>query len=132
MLLHNRLELAVVWSVLLALVAIVVFRGLVDVLAHRLIPAPTIYGAEYELADDDVISRRRLWYWRKKFRRALAPGRVGDRPRVVDRSCIAIFQGEGRRRGDALGDVLTAIARRSSLGAAADRYLIVAVPRSTS
>ena len=29
---------------------IVIFRGAVDVLAHKLIPSPTIYGAETELA----------------------------------------------------------------------------------
>jgi ATP-dependent Zn protease len=57
------------WSLLAAFTLVVVFRGAVDVLAHKLIPAPTIYGAESELAEDDVISRRRLWYWRKKFRR---------------------------------------------------------------
>ena len=57
------------WSLLAAFTLVVVFRGAVDVLAHKLIPAPTIYGAESELAKDDVISRRRLWYWRKKFRR---------------------------------------------------------------
>ena len=57
------------WAALGALGMIVVFRGAVDVLAHKLIPAPAIYGAESELARDDVISRRRLWYWRKKFRR---------------------------------------------------------------
>ena len=58
------------WAALGALGMVVVFRGAVDVLAHKLIPSPTIYGAESELRRDDVISRRRLWYWRKKFRRA--------------------------------------------------------------
>jgi ATP-dependent Zn protease len=47
---------------------VAIFRGLIDVIAHRLIPAPTLYGAESELKEEDVISRRRLWYWRKKFR----------------------------------------------------------------
>ena len=37
-------------------------------IAHRFIPAPTLYGAEAELKDEDVVSRRRVWYWRKKFR----------------------------------------------------------------
>jgi cell division protease FtsH len=47
---------------------IAIFRGLIDVIAHRLIPAPTLYGANSELKDEDVVSRRRVWYWRKKFR----------------------------------------------------------------
>jgi ATP-dependent Zn protease len=57
------------WAALGALAVIVVFRGAVDVLAHKLIPAPAIYGAENELRHDDITSRRRVWYWSKKFRR---------------------------------------------------------------
>src|SRR5205085_1761953 len=53
-----------------------VFRALVDLLAHRMIPAPALYGAESELRAQDVISRRRLWYWRRKFRRTLWLGLV--------------------------------------------------------
>src|SRR5262245_22498346 len=60
------------WSVYASLVgtfiAVVAFRGLVDVLSHKVIPAPSIYGAEAELQEEDVVSRRRLWYWRKKWR----------------------------------------------------------------
>src|SRR4051794_5978993 len=60
------------WSFLASLLGtiagVAIFRGLIDVLAHRVIPAPTLYGAEAELKEEDVISRRRLWYWRKKFR----------------------------------------------------------------
>jgi cell division protease FtsH len=67
--LRGSLEWSVFWSLIGALAGVVIFRGLIDVLAHRLIPSPTIYGAEKELRDADVVSRRRLWYWRKKFRR---------------------------------------------------------------
>jgi ATP-dependent Zn protease len=91
------------WCALAALGAVVVFRGLVDVLAHRLFPSPTIYGAESELATDDVISRRRLWYWRKKFRRLLLFGGIFLLVSLV----ISIFKGEGL--GSAMGDVITAI-----------------------
>jgi cell division protease FtsH len=63
------------WSVLASLivtfVAIIGFRGLVDVIAHRLIPAPNLYGAGHELLEQDVIDRRRVWYWRTRFRRLL-------------------------------------------------------------
>ena len=51
------------------LLGIAAFRGLIDVLAHKLIPAPSLYGAERELRSEDVVSRRRLWYWRRKYRR---------------------------------------------------------------
>ena len=50
------------------LLGVAAFRGLIDVLAHRLIPAPSLYGAEAELREQDVVSRRRLWYWRRKYR----------------------------------------------------------------
>jgi ATP-dependent Zn protease len=63
-------EWPALWALLAALAIVVVFRGAVDVLAHKLIPAPAIYGAENELRHDDITSRRRVWYWSKKFRRA--------------------------------------------------------------
>jgi ATP-dependent Zn protease len=101
--LATTLDWAWYWSALAALAAVVIFRGLVDVLAHRLIPAPTIYGAESELARDDVISRRRLWYWRKKFRRTTFWGTSF----VLVSLIVAILQGEGI--GAAMEDVLTAV-----------------------
>src|SRR5215211_6714680 len=91
------------WCALGAFAAVVVFRGLVDVLAHRFIPAPTIYGAETELAKDDVIARRRLWYWRKKFRRTTFWGSLFLLVSLV----VAVLQGEGY--GAATEDVLTAV-----------------------
>ena len=101
--LTTTFEWAWYWCVLAALGAVVSFRGLVDVLAHRFIPSPTIYGAEDELAKDDVISRRRLWYWRKKFRRTTFWGTLFLLVSLV----VAIFKGDGL--GAAMTDVLTAI-----------------------
>ena len=63
------------WSVLVSLivtfVAIIAFRGLVDVIAHKLIPAPNLYGAGREMLAQDVVDRRRVWYWRTRFRRLI-------------------------------------------------------------
>src|SRR6476646_6702960 len=60
------------WSMLAALVvtgiAVIGFRGLVDVLARKVIPSPSLYGADKRMADEDVIAKRRLWYWRTKYR----------------------------------------------------------------
>ena len=56
-------------SLVCTFIGVIAFRGLVDVLAHRLIPTPSLYGADRELLDDDIVARRRLWYWRKAFRR---------------------------------------------------------------
>ncbi len=57
------------WALLATFVSIAAFRGLVDVLAHRFIPRASLYGAEPELLQSDVVARRRTWYWRTKWRR---------------------------------------------------------------
>ena len=67
--LYDRAEWRFAWALVGTLLGIAAFRGLIDVLAHRLIPAPSLYGAERELRSEDVVSRRRLWYWRRKYRR---------------------------------------------------------------
>jgi cell division protease FtsH len=67
--LYDRFEWPVAWALVGTLLGIAAFRGLVDVLAHKLIPAPSLYGAERELRGEDIVSRRRLWYWRRKYRR---------------------------------------------------------------
>jgi cell division protease FtsH len=56
-------------ALLVTVVAVVAFRGLVDVLAHRFIPRASLYGAGRELLQQDVVDRRRHWYWRTKWRR---------------------------------------------------------------
>jgi ATP-dependent Zn protease len=53
----------------LTFVAVIAFRGVVDLLVHRLIPRPALYGADDELRQEDVVARRRVWYWRTKVRR---------------------------------------------------------------
>src|SRR3954452_3539829 len=61
------------WGMLAALVVsgatVIASRGLVDVVARRIIPSPSLYGADQKMADEDVIAKRRLWYWRTKYRR---------------------------------------------------------------
>ncbi len=67
--LYDRAGWPFFWALVGTLLGIAAFRGLIDVLAHRLIPAPSLYGAERELRGEDIVSRRRLWYWRRKYRR---------------------------------------------------------------
>ena len=67
----RRWEWPIPWALVLTLLGIAAFRGLVDVLAHKLIPAPSLYGAEKELRAQDVIWRRRLWYWRRRYRQVV-------------------------------------------------------------
>jgi ATP-dependent Zn protease len=57
------------WSLIVAVVAVVVFRGLIEIVVRKVIPSPSLYGAEESLKQDDIVARRRYWYWRGKFRR---------------------------------------------------------------
>jgi ATP-dependent Zn protease len=53
------------WSILAALLVVVCFRGVVDLLFHRLIPRPSLFGLESpQLREEDVVARRRVWFWR--------------------------------------------------------------------
>jgi ATP-dependent Zn protease len=53
------------WSVLAALIVVVCFRGVVDLLFHRMIPRPSLFGLEsQQLREEDVVARRRVWFWR--------------------------------------------------------------------
>jgi ATP-dependent Zn protease len=56
-------------SVLVTALAVVAFRGLVEVTVRKLLPWPSLLGAEQELKEEDLIARRRYWYWRTKLRR---------------------------------------------------------------
>jgi ATP-dependent Zn protease len=57
------------WALVATIVFVIAFRGFMDVLSHRLIPRASLYGAGRELVEEDIVSRRRVWYWRTKFRR---------------------------------------------------------------
>ena len=59
------------WALLATIVAVSAFRGLIDIVAHRFIPRPSLYGADREALKDDAMARRRLWFWRGKFKLAL-------------------------------------------------------------
>src|SRR3954454_12857893 len=68
LLLSLTYDWALIWALVGTLAGVVIFRGGVDVLAHKIIPAPALYGAEDELKEQDIMSRRRVWYWRHKFK----------------------------------------------------------------
>jgi ATP-dependent Zn protease len=53
------------WSVLAALLVVVCFRGAFDLIFHRFIPRPSLFGLEsQQLREEDVVARRRVWFWR--------------------------------------------------------------------
>ena len=53
------------WSIVAALGLVVCFRGVIDIVFHRLIPRPSLFGLEsQQLREEDVVARRRVWFWR--------------------------------------------------------------------
>jgi cell division protease FtsH len=65
--LHVSLPLALIFTAF----AVAAFRGLIDVIVRRLLPWPSMYGADDELAEEDVVARRRVWFWRQFFKRTV-------------------------------------------------------------
>src|SRR3954451_15041053 len=98
-LLHSTYKWSIFWSLVGAFFGVVIFRGLIDVIAHKLIPSPSLYGAEDALKKQDVLSRRRVWYWRHKFKVWLWLGGIA----LVVLGVIALIKGES------IGDAVTSI-----------------------
>ncbi len=69
LILYQSNHFSFVLSLLITAAAVVIFRGLVEVVTRKLIPSPSLYGADASLKQDDIVARRRFWFWRTKFRR---------------------------------------------------------------
>jgi cell division protease FtsH len=67
--LYQRNGWGMIAALVVTFVAVIAFRGLIDVVARKLIPSPSLYGADQKMAEEDVIAKRRVWYWRTKYRR---------------------------------------------------------------
>ncbi|MEI6447631.1 MAG: AAA family ATPase [Actinomycetes bacterium] len=59
---------SLLWSAVGTLFGVAAFRGLIDLVAYRLLPNQSLYGAGSEAMAADRIARRRLWFWRFWFR----------------------------------------------------------------
>jgi cell division protease FtsH len=67
--LHKQLGWSVGWSIFGAIGIVAAFRGFIDLILRRFIPWPTMFGVEdRQLQDDDVVNRRRAWFWRFWYR----------------------------------------------------------------
>jgi cell division protease FtsH len=64
------------WALLGTFFAVIAFRGFIDIVAHRLIPRASLYGAGQDLMQADIVGRRRLWFWRAKFRMLIWGGLI--------------------------------------------------------
>src|SRR5690348_11225888 len=67
--LYDSNHFSLLASILITALGVLLFRGFVEVLVRRMIPWPSLLNAEEGLKEDDVVARRRYWYWRTKFRR---------------------------------------------------------------
>ena len=56
------------WALVVTFLLVIAYRGLLDVVLRRLIPWPSLFGQdEQQLRDEDVVNRRRAWYWSRKW-----------------------------------------------------------------
>src|SRR5919112_5028971 len=60
------------WAAFVTFLLAVSFRGLIDVLMRRFVPWPSLFGTdEAHLREEDVLARRRAWFWRAWVRRTI-------------------------------------------------------------
>jgi ATP-dependent Zn protease len=63
--LYKMQELALGWALVATILAVAAFRGLLDLLFHRFIEWPSLFGIDNaKLREEDVVARRRVWFWR--------------------------------------------------------------------
>ena len=66
---------SILWSAVATFFLVIAFRGLVDLMFRRAIPWPSLFGSDSkELRDEDVVNRRRAWFWRFWWRFAVWVG----------------------------------------------------------
>jgi ATP-dependent Zn protease len=71
--LYKMQELSLGWSLVLTILAVAAFRGLLDLIFHRFIQWPSLFGIDNaRLREEDVVARRRLSFWHFWFRLAFA------------------------------------------------------------
>ena len=69
LLLYKREGWGLGWALLATAAAVLLFRGFIDVMSRKVIPWPSLFGADGRLKEEDIVARRRAWYWRRKIRR---------------------------------------------------------------
>jgi hypothetical protein len=66
--LYESNHLGLLASILITALAVFMFRGLVEVVTRHFIPWPSLLNNQ-ELREDDIVARRRHWFWASKYRR---------------------------------------------------------------
>ena len=60
------------WAIVATALAVFAFRGLMDLIFRRFIPQPSLFALDSaQLREEDVLNRRRHWFWRFWYRIAL-------------------------------------------------------------
>ena len=74
---HKHQGLSLGWSLAATIASVAAFRGFIDLVLRRFIPWPSLFGTDdTRLQDEDVVNRRRAWFWRFWYRLApLRPAR---------------------------------------------------------
>jgi len=66
---HEEVGISRWYSLFWTFIAVIAFRGLMDIIVRRFIPWPSLFGTdEPETREEDVVNRRRAWYWAKRYR----------------------------------------------------------------
>jgi ATP-dependent Zn protease len=69
---HKHEGWGIAWSLVATIGTIAAFRGFIDLVLRRFIPWPSLFGTDdRQLQEEDVVNRRRVWFWRFWFRLAL-------------------------------------------------------------
>src|SRR3954471_18597476 len=69
---HHNVGWGTVWSLLATFFCVIAFRGLMDIILRHLIPWPSLFGTDSAaLREEDIVNRRRGWYWTTKYKRWL-------------------------------------------------------------
>src|SRR5919201_2803003 len=63
--LYKMDDMALGWALVLTILAVAAFRGLLDLIFHRFIEWPSLFGVDNaRLREEDVVARRRVSFWR--------------------------------------------------------------------
>jgi cell division protease FtsH len=66
----NQVGVSWGWALFWTFISVIAFRGFIDIVLRRFIPWPSLFGTDEPRArEEDVVNRRRAWYWLKWFRR---------------------------------------------------------------
>ncbi len=70
--LHSVVGWSAFWSLVGTVGIVVAFRGLIDIVFRPLLPRPSLFGTDdAQVREEDVLHRRRSWFWHSLYRAAL-------------------------------------------------------------